>query len=129
MNEAATLVGVSADTVRRWIDDGSVKARKDETGHVHIDGASLAGFVTERAASSPIGRTDANSAPRSLRNHFPGIVTDVVSDVVMSQVSIQAGPFGIVALISTESIQELGITIGSKVVADAKATNVSLRLP
>lgn len=128
VNEAADLIGVSPDTVRRWIDDGSIKSTKDESGRVAIDGASLAEFVAERGAASPIEKSDAGAQSRSMRNHFPGIVTAVVSDKVMSQVTVQAGPFRIVSLISTEAVNDLDLKVGSKVVADAKATNVSVRL-
>ena len=60
---------------------------------------------------------------------FTGIVTAVTSDRVMSQVELQCGPFRVVSLISTESVRELGIEVGQIMVADAKATNISVHLP
>src|SRR3954471_20325495 len=92
IGEAAELLGVSPDTVRRWVDAGRLAAARDEHGHRVIDGADLAAFA--RSLGDPDGRPDGSSA----RNRLRGIVTAVVKDTVMAQVDIQAGPFRVVSL-------------------------------
>ncbi|WP_045745352.1 MULTISPECIES: TOBE domain-containing protein [Actinoplanes] len=119
IGEAAELLGVSTDTVRRWVDAGRLPASRDEHGRRVIDGVELAGFVRAQAAE-PDGRADASSA----RNRLRGIVTAVVKDTVMAQVDIQAGPFRLVSLMSREAVDELDLRVGSVAVAVIKSTTV-----
>lgn len=119
IGEAAELLGVSADTVRRLVDSGRLPARRDEHGHRVVAGADLAGYARARA-EDPDGRADRSSA----RNRMRGIVTRIVKDTVMAQVDIQAGPFRVVSLMSREAVDELGLDVGSVAVAVIKSTNV-----
>lgn len=127
IKEAANLLGVSDDTIRRWIDDGALAATTDDSGRKCVNGADLARHAQQLAAASPLSNIEDGSHRRSARNHFTGLVTNVISDKVMSQVEVQAGPYRIVSLISTEAVRELGLEVGSVTTAVIKATNVTLQ--
>ncbi|MGY1848692.1 TOBE domain-containing protein [Blastococcus sp. SYSU DS1021] len=122
--EAATLLGVSDDTVRRWVDGGRLPARREGGGPAVVDGADLARLATQLREAPEPGTT-----PSSARNRLAGIVTKVVRDGVMAQVEIQAGPFRIVSLMSREAADELGLVVGVRAVATVKATQVSVDVP
>lgn len=124
IGEAAELLGVSSDTVRRWVDVGRLTAIRDEHGHRVIDGADLAEFARSQAGE-PDGRGEASSA----RNRLRGIVTAVVKDTVMAQVDIQAGPFRVVSLMSREAVDQLDLDVGSVAVAVIKSTTVVVEKP
>ena len=125
IRDAAELLGVSDDTVRRWIDQGLLHAGKDAAGSKVVDGRELAEFARAQAESAP----DPLGVGSSARNRFVGLVTRVVSDAVMSQVEMQCGPHRVVSLMSTEAVQELGLEPGSIGVAVVKATNVIVETP
>jgi len=119
IGEAAELLAVSADTVRRWVDAGRLSATRDEHGHRVIAGTDLAALA-RALGEEPDERGETSSA----RNRLRGIVTAVVKDTVMAQVDIQAGPFRVVSLMSREAVDELELEVGSVVVAVIKSTNV-----
>jgi molybdopterin-binding protein len=123
--EAAGLLGVSDDTVRRWVDAGSLTVHKDAVGRSVLDGAELAGFAQRQAHAA----TDPSGIGRSARNQFVGLVTSVVQDTVMAQVEIQCGPHRVVSLMSSEAVRELGLEVGSLAVAVVKATTVIVETP
>ncbi|KJS63882.1 MerR family transcriptional regulator [Streptomyces rubellomurinus] len=123
MGEAAALLGVSTDTMRRWVDAGRVAATRDEHGHRIVPGAELAAFARELARTEA---AEAEGRPSSARNRFPGIVTDVLLGDVAARVEIQAGPFRVVSLISRESAEELNLVPGAPATAVIKSTNVMI---
>lgn len=123
ISEAAALLGVSADTVRRWVDAGRLAARRDEQGRRVLAGTDLAAFARTRIAA------DDGSGASSARNRFRGIVTEVVKDAVMAQVEIAAGPYRVVSLMSRQAADELGLAVGTVAVAVIKSTNVVVELP
>ncbi len=120
IGQAAEVLGVSADTVRRSADDGQIETRRTEGGHRLVDGLSLANFVAEHSGAADTGALIAQSA----RNRFPGIVTRVVKDRVAAQVEIQAGPHRVVSLMTSEAVDELGLEPGMAATAVVKATQV-----
>ena len=128
IKEAADLLGVSYDTVRRWAESGRIEQAMDPSGRLAVDGAALARFAQERAESAAHPEDGAVTA-QSLRNRFSGLVTRVVRDTVMAQVEIQAGPHRFVSLLSREAADELGLEPGVLAVAAVKATNVSVEIP
>jgi molybdopterin-binding protein len=119
IGDAAVLLGVSADTVRRWVDGGRLPATRDEHGHRVIAGTDLAGFARS-LADDPDAGADRSSA----RNRLRGIVTAVLKDAVMAQVDIQAGPFRVVSLMSREAVDQLDLRVGAVAVAVIKSTTV-----
>ncbi|AQP46337.1 MerR family transcriptional regulator [Tessaracoccus aquimaris] len=121
ISTAADLLGVSDDTVRRWVELGRLAGGTDDSGRQGVDGAELAALAQEIADGDKLGE-----GARSARNHLTGLVTRVVSDKVMSQVELQCGRFRIVSLISTEAVEELGLEPGSVATAVIKATNVTI---
>lgn len=124
ISEAAALLSVSDDTIRRWIDQGRLPAVQ-EGGRMAVDGRELAAFAVELAESPETGTTAAASA----RNRMRGIVIRVVKDGVMAQVELQAGPFRVVSLMSREAADELGLEPGSVAVASIKSTHVVVEIP
>jgi molybdopterin-binding protein len=126
VRQAAELLGVSDDTVRRWIEDGSLTASLDDTGRKVIAGDVLAEFAQKNAATVPKDPLDIAS---SARNRFAGLVTKVVTDKVMAQVEMQCGPFAVVSLMSADAVRDLGLEPGSVAVAVVKATTVIVETP
>lgn len=127
VREAAALLGVSDDTVRRWADAGRVTLEKGD-GRATIRGSELAALAQELAGSNGLAEAFPH-ARSSARNRITGIVTRVQRDGVMAQVDIQAGPFRIVSLMSREAVDDLGLQPGSLAVASVKATNVIVEAP
>jgi molybdopterin-binding protein len=128
IREAADLLGVSDDTLRRWADGGRVASESDESGRRVIEVAALARFALELAA------TGERPEPRpvvseSARNRFVGLVTRVLRDTVMAQVDIQAGPHRFVSLMSREAADDLGLEPGVLAIASIKSTNVVVEVP
>ncbi len=128
MREAADLLGVSDDTLRRWADAGRVVTLQEDGRRV-IDGAELARFAQAVAPPAGTGVGARRMVGESARNQFIGLVTNVVRDTVMAQVDIQAGPHRVVSLMSREAADELELEPGVIAVASVKATSVAVELP
>ncbi|MCZ4611264.1 TOBE domain-containing protein [Streptomyces sp. Lzd4kr] len=123
IGDAAALLGVSADTVRRLVDGGKLTAARDGQGHRIIPGPALAAYARQ------LHRAARESTGSSPRNRFSGIVTDVTLGDVSAQVEIQAGPFRVVAMVSRESAEDLRLEPGVPAVAVIKSTNVVVERP
>jgi molybdopterin-binding protein len=128
ISEAAALLGVSDDTVRRWAEQGRVEVTRGTNGMQVVAGAGLLPLMEELASGGALAEAFP-LARASARNRFVGLVTRVQRDGVMAQVDLQAGPFRIVSLMSREAADELGLEPGMLAAASAKATNVSIELP
>ena len=125
ISEAAALLGVSDDTLRRWGDAGRIQLDKDSSGRLTVDGQELAELLQTTGGSIETGPI----VGRSARNRFTGIVTRVLRDGVMAQVEMQAGPFRVVSLMSREAADELALEPGMVAVASVKSTNVVIEIP
>ena len=125
ITEAAALLGVSDDTVRRMVDSGRLDSGVDASGRRTVDGAQLAAVAQELAHPAAVGVVGGASA----RNRMRGIVTRVLKDTVMAQVELQCGPFRVVSLMSREAVDDLGLEVGSVAVASIKSTNVVVGVP
>lgn len=119
ISDAATFLGVSDDTVRRWAEAGELETSTDG-GRLVVDGLSVAMLARQRAAVL----TDGSGVASSARNRFVGIVTRVEADTVMAQVELQCGPFRVVSLMSSEAVRDLGLEPGSVATAVVKSTTV-----
>jgi molybdopterin-binding protein len=124
ISQAAELLRVSPDTVRRLIDAGKIKTTSTAGGQRRIDGVVLARYM----ASQPRQTTPA-VMNESARNRFQGIVTRVLKDGVAAQVEMQAGPFRIVSLMTRDAADELQLKPGMLAIASVKSTNVVIEVP
>lgn len=125
--ESAAVLGVSDDTVRRWVDQGMVATTRTDSGMLGIEGRDLAALATRRAGSADAQGSDRTRT--SARNRLAGIVTDVVRDTVMAQVEMICGQHRIVSLMSREAADALGLEPGVRADAVVKATTVVVETP
>jgi molybdopterin-binding protein len=123
IGEAAIILGVRVETVRRWEREGRLKARRTKGGQRRIPASEIARILSERRPGQPTIQA------QSARNRFPGVVTEVKRDRVAATVEILAGPHRILALVTREAVDELGLKPGMSVVAAVKATNVVVEKP
>ncbi len=124
--EAAELLGVSDDTMRRWVEAGRVASTREE-GRTVVPGADLAALAASLADHPDREATRAASV--SARNRLAGIVTKVTKDKVMAQVEMICGPYRMVSLMSSEAAEELGLEPGVRAIASVKSTNVVVERP
>lgn len=123
IGEAAALLGVSADTVRRLADGGKLTAERDDLGHRIIPVPALA------ACARQLHRAERDSTGSSARNRFSGNVGDMILGDVSAQVEMQAGPLRVLAMVSREPAEELKLEPGVPAVAVIKSTNVVVERP
>lgn len=124
--EAAEVLGVSDDTVRRWVDHGRLPTTSSG-GRTVVPGAELAAHAASLVDEAERDRTRAGSV--SARNRMTGIVTKVVKDTVMAQIEMVCGPYRVVSLMSAEAATELGLEPGVRAIASVKSTSVVVERP
>ena len=127
--EAAEILAVSDDTVRRWVDSGRIASERVE-GRTTVSGPDLAELAEHLAESAELAERDRTRASAvSARNRMSGIVTRVKRDPVMAQVEMICGPYRVVSLMSTDAADELGLEPGVRAIASVKSTNVVVEVP
>ncbi len=127
LGQAAEILGVSTDTLRRWEADGRLTTERSAGGQRLVALAEVRRLLTVRRGSSgPSGRPTVRG---SARNRFPGIVTRIDRDGVVAVVEILAGPHRVVSLMTAEAVEELGLQVGDEAVGVVKATTVIVEVP
>jgi molybdopterin-binding protein len=125
IGEAAEMLGVSVDTLRRWERERKLRTVRTGGGQRSIPLAEVTRILAER-------RRDAADRPivaQSARNRFPGVVTRIQRDKVAAVVEIQAGPHRLVSLMTAEAVDDLGLQVGDEAIGVVKATNVIVEIP
>ena len=117
LGDAARAIGVSADTLRRWERDGKLRTSRDHANRRRVSAAEV-----KRLSGRPERHRAGDSL--SARNRFPGVVTSVEVDGVMALVEITAGPHRIIAAVTRDAVEELGLAPGVPATAAVKATSV-----
>jgi molybdopterin-binding protein len=120
IGEAARLLGVSPDTLRRWDKAGTLRTSRDKRNRRRVPVSEV-----ERLRDAP--RRHATGDSFSARNRFPGVVRSVETDGLMALVEIEAGPHLITAAITRDAVEELGLVPGSRATATVKATSVMVQ--
>jgi len=125
VGQAAEMLGVSVETLRRWEADGRLTTTRSDGGQRLVDLAEVTRLLTERrqaVTSRPI-------VAQSARNRFAGIVTRIERDNVAAVVEVQAGPHRLVSLMTAEAVDDLELEVGKEAVCVVKATNVIVEIP
>lgn len=119
LGEAASALGVSADTLRRWDRAGKLRTVRDRNNRRLVPRAEV-----ERLSARPSRHR--TGADLSARNRFTGVVRSVEVDGVMALVELEAGPFLVTAAITRDSVEEMGLAPGVVATAAVKATSVMI---
>lgn len=125
IGQAAEMLGVTVETIRRWEADGRLRMTRSDGGQRLVAVEDITRLMAERRR----GTTDRPIVAQSARNRFPGIVTRIEQDRVAGLVEIVAGPHRVVSLMTAEAIDDLGLKVGDEAVAVVKATNVIVEVP
>lgn len=125
IGQAAELLGVGVETLRRWEDDGALRTVRSGGGQRLVPLEEVSRLLEERRRSTRERRIVAQSA----RNRFAGVVTRVERDGVAAVVEVMAGPHRLVSLMTAEAVEEMGLQVGDEVICVVKATNVIVEIP
>lgn len=123
IGQAAEILGVRVETIRRWEREGKLKAVRTEGGQRAIPASEVARLLAERRGGQP------QIAAQSVRNRFPGVIVAVKKGEVAATVEIMAGPHRIVSLLTREAVEELGLEPGMEAIAAVKSTSVFVEVP
>jgi molybdopterin-binding protein len=125
VGQAAEMLGVSVETLRRWETDGRIRMDRSEGGQRLVEIEEVARILAERRKAS----TDRPIVAQSARNRFPGVVTRIERDGVAAVVEVIAGPHRLVSLMTAEAVVELDLKVGDEAICVVKATNVIVEVP
>ena len=125
LGQAAEMLGVSVETLRRWEADGRLSMTRSEGGQRLVEMEQVSRLLDERRKAS----TDRPIVAQSARNRFAGIVTKIERDRVAAVVEVIAGPHRVVSLMTAEAIDDLDLKVGDEAVCVVKATNVVVEVP
>ncbi|MGO9180114.1 MAG: TOBE domain-containing protein [Candidatus Limnocylindrales bacterium] len=125
VGQAAEMLGVSVETLRRWEAEGRLRMERSAGGQRVVDVEEVTRLLDERRKAA----TERPIVAQSARNRFPGIVTRIERDGVAAVVELQAGPHRLVSLLTAEAVEELGLRVGDEAVGVVKATNVIIEVP
>jgi molybdopterin-binding protein len=125
VGQAAEMLGVSVETLRRWEADGRLRMERSEGGQRLVDIEEVARLLAERRRAT----TDRPIVAQSARNRFPGVITRVERDGVAAVVEVMAGPHRLVSLMTAEAVVELDLKVGDEAVCVVKSTNVIVEIP
>ena len=125
VGQAAEMLGVSVETLRRWETEGRLRMERSTGGQRLVEIDEVSRLLDERRKAS----TDRPIVAQSARNRFPGIVTRIEKDRVAAVVEVIAGPHRMVSLMTAEAVEELGLKVGDEAVCVVKATNVIVEIP
>ena len=120
LGEAARVIGVSPDTLRRWDRAGKLRTSRDGANRRRVSRREV-----ERLSGHP--ERHRTGGALSARNRFPGVVRSVEVDGVMALVEIQAGPHRVIAAVTRDAVEELGLKKGMAATAIVKSTNVMVQ--
>ena len=127
LGQAAEILGVSPDTLRRWEADGRLSVTRSAGGQRLVPLSEVRRLLAERRASSPVRTRPIVRG--SARNRFPGIVTRIEREGLVAVVEILAGPHRVVSLMTAEAVDDLGLQVGDEAVGVVKATTVIVEVP
>jgi molybdopterin-binding protein len=125
VGQAAEMLGVSVETLRRWEADGRLRMARSEGGQRMVEVEEVTRLLEERRRAA----TDRPIVAQSARNRFAGIVTRIEKDRVAAVVEVMAGPHRLVSLMTAEAVDDLGLEVGQEAVCVVKATNVMVEIP
>jgi molybdopterin-binding protein len=125
VGQAAEMLGVSIETIRRWGDDGTIRMERSSGGQRVVSIAEVSRLLDERRHS----KVDRPIVAQSARNRFLGVVTRIERDGVAAVVEVMAGPHRLVSLVTAEAVNELALEVGDEVVCIVKSTSVMLEIP
>ena len=144
IGQAAELLGVGVETLRRWEEDGQLRTIRSAGGQRLVSLAEVSRLLGKRRQSTGERRQSTGERPaagrrpatrerrivaQSARNRFAGVVTRIERDSIVAVVEVMAGPHRVVSLMTAEAVEEMGLQVGDEAICVVKATNVIVEIP
>ena len=125
IGQAAELLGVGVETLRRWEEEGGLRTVRSPGGQRLVPLDEVSRLLDERRRATREPRIVAQSA----RNRFPGVVTRIERDGVAAVVEVMSGAHRLVSLMTAEAVEQMGLAVGDDAICVVKATNVIVEIP